>query len=442
MLHQILFLAFYLGLLPTILVSPFSGVLLYHWLDDLPPNQVYTLTLLPEYLSFVTGALTFFVWLIREKKAIPRAPLVMLLMIALLLWVNVTWLYALAPEAGAFEWNRTIKVIGFAILTAQMLSTRARLEAIVWVLVLSATYFAIPGAIKLIVSGGSGGIGQGEVVVAVESSFFGDRVILSVVLAMALPFALYLGQRSALLPPRWFRWVKPGMLGVSASFLLALIGTFARTGLFAGGATLFMLAARSQRKIIAALIVVATVLALFAIAPENWLSRMGSIGEYDTEASAASRIGAWKWAWAFTVDHPIVGGGFGVFVLDAGSIPGRPGWLEAHNIFFQMMAAHGFVGFGLFCSLIIAIYRSCAVVQNKVAGREELAWAADLARATQIGLVAFTVGGMFVSIATTPFLYLLAGVTVGTRSLVEREATAAMRNRAPAVARIVTLPAE
>ena len=117
------------------------------------------------------------------------------------------------------------------------------------------------------------------------------------------------------------------------------------------------------------------------------------------------------------LQHPVLGGGFGVFVLDAGSIPeANPGWLEAHNIFFEILAEQGFVGLGLFCGLIIAIYRSCAVVQKRVRGNEELAWTADLARATQIALVAFVVGGSFVSIASNPFLYMLAGIAIGTRS--------------------------
>jgi putative inorganic carbon (HCO3(-)) transporter len=138
------------------------------------------------------------------------------------------------------------------------------------------------------------------------------------------------------------------------------------------------------------------------------------------------------------LEHPIFGGGFGVFVLDAGSIPGRTGWLEAHNIFFQMMAEHGFVGLGLFCCLILATYRSCSVIQKRVRGCEELAWTADLARATQIALVAFTAGGLFVSIATSPFLYLLAGITIGTRNLVEGELKVRVRKWAPATSHAVT----
>jgi probable O-glycosylation ligase (exosortase A-associated) len=424
MLHQILFLPLYLGMVPAVLMSPFAGVLLYYWLDNLPPDQVYAVTLIPDYASFAIGALTFLTWLILEKKTVPRPLPVLLLMIALLLWINLTTLYALASGVGLYEWQRTVKVIGFAILTAQMLSTRARLEAFVWVLVLSAIYFAVPGAIKVIISGGSGGIGTGEVVVGAEGSFFGDRVTLSVVLALALPFALYLGRRTTLLPIRWQRLAWPAMLGVAATFLIALIGTFARTGLVAGSATLLMLAARSQRKIVAALVVAAVVLALLAITPDNWFFRMDTIVNYQDDGSAMSRIAAWKWAWHLALEHPIVGGGFGVFTLDAGSIPGRPGWLEAHNIFFEVMGEHGFVGLGLFCSLIAAIYRSCTLVQKRVRGYEALAWTADLARATQVGLVAFVVGGSFVSIAFSPFLYLLAGIAIGTRGLVERELVA------------------
>jgi len=445
MLHQILFLPLYLGMVPAVLMSPFAGVLLYYWLDNLPPDQVYAVTLIPDYASFAIGALTFLTWLILEKKTVPRPLPVLLLMIALLLWINLTTLYALASGVGLYEWQRTVKVIGFAILTAQMLSTRARLEAFVWVLVLSAIYFAVPGAIKVIISGGSGGIGTGEVVVGAEGSFFGDRVTLSVVLALALPFALYLGRRTTLLPIRWQRLAWPAMLGVAATFLIALIGTFARTGLVAGSATLLMLAARSQRKIVAALVVAAVVLALLAITPDNWFFRMDTIVNYQDDGSAMSRIAAWKWAWHLALEHPIVGGGFGVFTLDAGSIPGRPGWLEAHNIFFEVMGEHGFVGLGLFCSLIAAIYRSCSRVQKRVRGREALAWTADLARATQVGLVAFVVGGSFVSIAFSPFLYLLAGIAVGTRGLVERELAALAPglalNRAPAAGRPLVQPA-
>jgi putative inorganic carbon (hco3(-)) transporter len=423
MLHEALIVALYLGLLPFTFVSPYAGMLLYYWLDWLPPNAVYNDTLLPQNFSLIVGVLTFIIWILREKKTVPQPMLVIALMATYFLWFNVTWYFALDPVDGAFLWNRTIKVVGFAILTAQMLSTRPRLEAFVWVFVLTVIYYSVPSAIKVMVGGGGGGIGTGEVV-ASEGGMFGDRVTLSVVMSMALPFALYLGRWSMLLPARWQRWVRPAMLGVSVSLLISLIGTFARTAIFDGGAVLLMLAARGRRKVASIVGVAATIGVLLLIAPGNWFGRMDTIAHYQQDGSAMGRISAWKWSWHFALAHPILGGGFGVARLDAGHIYGRPGWLEAHNIFFEVMAEQGFVGLAIFCFLIIAIYRSCAAVQKRVRGREDLAWAANLARATQIALAGFVAGGCFVNIASNPYLFLLGGIAIGTRSLVERELAA------------------
>jgi putative inorganic carbon (hco3(-)) transporter len=440
-MHQLLFIFFYLGLLPAIFTSPFAGVLLYNWLDWLPPDAVYSNTLLPDFLSFLVGALAFLMWILREKKSLPHPLTVPALMAGYLIWTNVTWQFALVPAAGYFHWDRTIKVIGFSILTAQMLSSRRRLEAYTWTFLLAVIYYSVPSAIKVMVAGGSGGIGAGDVVSSEGGGFFGDRVILSVVMSMAIPLALYVGRYPTMLPEGWRPWAKPAMLGVVLSLLIALIGTFARTAVFAGGATLLMLTVRSRRKISALFGVAAAVALVYLIAPENWFDRMQLITDYQTDGSAMGRIAAWKWAWGFALQHPIVGGGFGVFVLDAGHITGKPGWEEAHNIFFEVMGEHGFVGLGIFCGLIVAIYRSCAAVQKRVRDRTELAWAADLARAVQIALVAFVVGGMFVSIASAPYLYMLGAMTIGVRGLVERELRAAEPRSVSRPTRTMTRPA-
>jgi len=75
--------------------------------------------------------------------------------------------------------------------------------------------------------------------------------------------------------------------------------------------------------------------------------------------------------------------------------------------------------------LIFLIYQSSAVAQKRVVARADHAWAGTPTRATQIAMVAYVVGGSFVSIATSPFLYLLAGIAAGTRSYVERKSQVA-----------------
>lgn len=438
-MHQLLFLIFYLGLLPAVVVSPVCGALLYSWLDWLPPDDVYQNSLLPDYLSFTVGALAFVVWLFREKKTLPRPMLVFLLMAAYLVWINVTWQFALAPLAGYLHWNRTIKVVGFAILTAQMLSTRQRLEAYAWVFLLAVMYYSVPSAIKVMVSGGAGGIETGDVVSA-GLGFFGDRVALAVVMSMALPFALYLGRHATLLPASWRPWLRPAMLVVAGSLLISLVGTFARTAVFCGGASLIMLGVRSRRKVIALFGVAASILLLLLIAPESWFERMDLIANYQSDASAMRRIDVWIWAWHFTLEHPIFGGGYGVFVLDAGK-SGGPGWLEAHNIFFEVLAEHGFPGLTIFCLIMITIYCSCATIQRRVRGHATLEWAGDLARANQVAVVAFIAGGMFISIASAPFLYILGAMTIGVRSVVARQLRAPAQRQARIMVRATPRPA-
>ena len=411
MLRQILFLVTYFGLLPTILLSPFAGVLIYKWLEALPPRDAYFVTLLPDQLSLAVGALTFAMWLFRERKAMPRAPLLMGLLIAFFIWINFTSLFALVPDAAAFKWERTVKVIGFSILVAQMMSTRPRLEAFIWVQVICIAFSAIPGALKTIYWGGGG-----LTVVGVSDSFIDDRVAFAVVLPMMVPLMLFLARHTTLLPTA--RWLVLGLRGLAAACMVALVGTFARTAVFTGGTALLLLVLKSKSKIWTIAAVGLAVVTLLQLAPESWFERMDTTIDYQNDPSAVDRLDAWKWSWQMALERPLTGGGFRVFVLN--KTPGGDGYLEAHNILFEVLAEHGFIGLALFCWLIAATYRSCAAVRRRAAGDADLAWAAALAGMLQISLLVFVAGGMFISIATSPFLYDLVPLAIGLRSIVER----------------------
>lgn len=412
MLHQILFIVAFLGLLPMVIMSPFIGTIVYKWMEYLPPNMTYEVYLLPDRLSFFIGAFTFLFWLLREKKDLPRPPWLILVLIVYFVWINVTTYFALVPIAAYVQWDRTVKVIGFAVLTGLMLRNRARIEAAVWIQVLCVGYFAIPGAIKTVVSGGGGTTVVGEPLTFIE-----DRVPFAVLLAMIAPLALFLAKHMTLLPAS--RWLKRALQGVAASCFIAMVGTYARTALFSGGAALLMLTIKSRRKLPAVVAACAVLLFCLEIAPATWFERMDTTATYQSDPSAELRIASWEWSWNMVSQHPVLGGGFGVFELNKVLPDG--GWLEAHNIFFEEMAEHGFVGFGLFCWLILAAYHSCSVVARRTRQRADLDWAADLARMLQAGLLAFVAGGMFVSIASDPFLYDLVALSIGLRSLVERE---------------------
>lgn len=418
MLRQMLFLLMYFGLLPAIVISPFAGVLIYKWLEYLPPGDVYYVTLLPDKLSFAIAAITILMWALREKKSLPRAPLAFSLLILFFIWTNFTSLFALMPDP--FKWERTAKVIGFSIIAAQMMSTRHRIEAFVWVQVLCIAFSAIPGALKTISWGGGG-----EMIVGIAGTFINDRVPFAVVLPMMIPLTLFLAKHTTLLPRT--RWLVLALRGIILAFAVALVGTYARTALFSGGTALMLLVVKARNKIWAVLAALALVVILFQMAPQTWFQRMDTTVTYQKDASAEDRIAAWRWSWNMAVEHPVTGGGFGVALLN--KTKGGAGYIEAHNILFEVVSEHGFVGLALFCALLAASYRSCGTVRRIAAADPELAWARDLAGMIQISLLVFLAGGMFVSIATAPFLYDMASLAIGVRSIVEYE-----RRRAPAAA--------
>ena len=426
MLRQSLFLLTYFGLLPAVVLSPFAGVLVYKWMEYLTPGDVYFVTLLPDKLSFAVAALTVVMWLVREKKSLPRGPLVFGLLIAFFLWTNFTMLFALVPDAGAFKWERTAKVIGFSILTAQMMSSRPRIEAFIWVQVICIAFSAIPGALKTIYWGGGG-----MTVVGVQGSFIDDRVAYAVVLPMIMPLTLFLAQQTTLLPKS--RWLTFAMRGIFACCLVALVGTFARTALFSGGAALTSLVAKARNRIWTLVVAAALVFLVFQLAPDSWFQRMDTTVEYQNDPSVVGRLDAWEWSWNIALQHPLTGGGFGVFTLNKPPVnePGGAGYLEAHNVFFEVLAEHGFIGLALFCGLIAATYRSCGAVRRMAAGQDELLWARDLAAMLQISLLAFVAGGMFISVATSPFLYDLVPIAVGLRSAVARQRTRSSASHVP-----------
>ncbi|HVC54908.1 MAG TPA: putative O-glycosylation ligase, exosortase A system-associated [Stellaceae bacterium] len=410
MLRQTFFLLTYFGLLPTVVLSPFAGVLIYKWLEFLPPSDAYYVTLLPDDLSLAVAAFTFLMWLVREKKTLPRAPLVLGLLIAFFLWTNFTSLFALVPDAAAFKWERTVKVIGFSILAAQMMSTRPRLEAFVWVQVICVAFSAIPGALKTI-SWGGGGL----TVIGATGSFIEDRVAFAVFLPMVVPMTLFLARQAILLPRT--RWLILALRGIAISCILALVGTFARTALFSGGTAFLLLVAKTKNKIWMVLVAVAAIVLLFELAPASWFERMDTTVNYQHDESALDRLEAWKWSWNMALRHPLVGGGFRVEVLN--KVPGGDGYIESHNIVFEVLVEHGFIGLALFGALIAAAYRSCGTVRRLAIDQPDLAWAQDLAGMVQVSLLVFVAGGMFISIATSPFLYDLVSITIGLRSIAE-----------------------
>ena len=65
------------------------------------------------------------------------------------------------------------------------------------------------------------------------------------------------------------------------------------------------------------------------------------------------RINAWHVGWNMALDRPLTGGGLNAFTREtfARYAPNPYDFHDAHSIYFEVMAEHGFIGFTMFMLL-------------------------------------------------------------------------------------------
>jgi probable O-glycosylation ligase (exosortase A-associated) len=160
--------------------------------------------------------------------------------------------------------------------------------------------------------------------------------------------------------------------------------------------------------------------------PESWYDRMSTLGDYESDASAVGRLRAWEMAINLAVDRPLVGGGFEVFRAATYAIymPWDLRNTDAHSIYFEVLAEHGFAGLALFVALIWAAFRECGRIVKRVGAASELRWARMLAESLQVSILGYAAAGTFLGLAYFDLFYLVVALVAGTKVAVERELSA------------------
>jgi probable O-glycosylation ligase (exosortase A-associated) len=160
--------------------------------------------------------------------------------------------------------------------------------------------------------------------------------------------------------------------------------------------------------------------------PEKWYQRMETIKTYQDDGSANMRLNSWGTMWNLAKDRPVVGGGFEVATREVyarySPDPRFPPQV-AHSIYFQALGEHGFVGLALYLLLLASLWRKATLITRAVREQlphAEINWAGEFALMTQVSLVAFGVGGVFLSLVNFDVPYYLVGLMVATLALVDR----------------------
>jgi probable O-glycosylation ligase (exosortase A-associated) len=388
--------AFILGMLPVVLRRPWIGVLLFAWLSLMTPHR-FAWGFAYNFPFALIVALATMAGLVFTKDEVKYdvSP-VLILLLLLPLWTCVTYVFALEPADATPRFVEVMKVFLFVHIAAMVLRTRKHLDWMVWVIVVSVGYFGLKGGFFTILNGGAG-----RVYGPPGDSFLSDNNAIAVALIMIIPLMFYLRGESK------SAWIRHGLLAAMGLSAMAVLGTYSRGGLLGVGAMLLFQWVKSQRKILFALLVVPLIPVGIAVMPDRWFDRMNTISSYEEDGSAMGRINSWKTAINIANDRPLVGGGFELYTEKtfARYAPNPADVHSAHSVYFQMLGEHGYVGLVIFLSAGIAAWLTARRTIALSRGRADLEWADRLARAFQVSLVGYAVGGAFVNIGYWDLVY-------------------------------------
>jgi probable O-glycosylation ligase (exosortase A-associated) len=369
--------------------QPFVGVLLWSWIAFMNPHQLtwgFASTLPWAAIVFMVTVVGCFV--AREPRRVPLNALIVLI-VALMAGITITSLTALGPPAMVWaKWDRVFKIMLGLLLTAALLDSRRRVDALIWIIVISLGYFGVKGGLFTLRSGG------GYVVIGPPNSMISDRNQLATALLVSLPLMNYLRLQSR------HRIVRHGLVFAMVTTLFSVVGSQSRGALVGLVATAAVLWTRSRGKIASGMAIAVVVIAAIAFMPETWTERMHTIQDYQADASAMGRVNIWWASFHIARIRPLLGGGFRAMYIQEIVNQAMPGVLAraAHSIWFEVLGEHGFVVFAIWLGMLITGGIYTLRIARAARGRPELRWAYDLARMTQVATVAYMSAGSFVSL--------------------------------------------
>lgn len=422
-MRDILLTLLVLGFVPVAIARPYIGILVFAWLGYLNPHRfawgfAYSL----PFAAIIGGATILGFLFTKEKDRLPLNGL-MIVWFAWILWMNVTTVFALNPEEAIEEWDRAMKIQLTSIMTVSLMQSRYKLTTLIWVIALSVGFYGIKGGIFVALTGGN------YLVWGPPGTFFEGNNGLAVALIMVLPLFWYLRAQNE------NPWIKRAMLICAVLISLSILGSYSRGAVIGLAAVSVYLVFKSRHrwKLLPVLVICGAT--FLAFLPERWYERLATIQTYEEDGSAMGRINAWYFAYNLAKDRPVLGGGYNTFErnLFRKYAPDPEDFHDAHSIYFEALAEHGFVGLGLFISLGWLALRHGNRIRRMCRGKPDYQWAFDLASMVQVCLVGYAVSGMFVGLAYFDLYYHLLAIIVLTRILVDRQLAGDVTSGQPAV---------
>jgi probable O-glycosylation ligase (exosortase A-associated) len=404
-----------LSSLPFCFLQPWIGVLVWSWIGYMNPHRLtwdfaYHQ---PWAMMVAIATLTGLLFAGRDRKPVPRTAAVYLL-IALWAVFVVSTFGAFEPKDAWDQLDKVSKILLITFVTMVLFRDPVKIRYLLYVIALSIGFFGLKGGIWALATGG------GNMVLGPPESFIAGNTEIGLAIIMVIPLLLLLSRHE---PRHWARVGLRVMMGFS---VVAVLFTYSRGAVLGLGVILPLMFLKSRMRML--ILPLALVAALFgqavveSVFPERWLARMGTVQTYERDRSANMRLNSWIVSFRLARDYPFFGAGFRPFSA-AVYLTYSPDekWntlQDSHSIYFQVMAEHGFVGFGLYVGVIAATLLALRGIMWRTRRRPALKFYFDCAQMIEVSLLGFLTAGAFLSMSYFDLFFHLVAVTALVKVLV------------------------
>lgn len=388
----------------------FVSLLIWIWLSTMMPQaEAYNPAIL-SYSNLIAGVVTVIFLITTKDKNPPTASAFTILFFVLTFFVILSQIFSLNSDLSYAPFRVGITVLFMTYAVLGLVNTKVKIQAILWVFVLSVGYYGVTRGLYTIANGGAGYItGPGGTLIA-------DNNQLAVGLAMLVPLSYYLTRTSVDKRARMLS------MGISALSIVAIIGTHSRGGLISLGVLVLGLISRSKNKLLYLIIFIIAIGGALPLMPDSWFRRMDTISSASTDGSFNGRVEAWEVAYKLALENPILGvGAHNQYFPIYNAHLGTPVFRATHNAYLEILAGHGFLAFGAYLGMMAITFLWCSRIRKLTKNRNGLLWANDLAGMLQLSMMVFSVGVMALSMEFWFGLWLNMALILCLREVVFRE---------------------
>ena len=392
-------------LLPYILRNPVIGAYTWAWLSMMSPHRaVFGFARGIPFAQIVAICTMLGLLMSRDRKPIQATPITITLVL-LLIWMSFTSAFAMAPTDQVIDrWVFVMKTQTMLLVTMMLIRGRLQIDRLIWIVVISIAFYGVKGGIWTVLTGGGGRVWG-------PPGLLEGNNELAVALVMMVPLMIYMLQNTA------HKWLRPALIFSIVTTCFGILGSQSRGALLAIVAIGFFLAIKSQRPVLMSVIITTGLVAVVAFMPDTWTQRMDTIGSYQADGSAMSRVYTWRTLLNCALDRPMTGAGFAADNIvvfsryaptDAEFASFEGTVFVAHSIYMQMLGEHGFPGLFLFLALGVTTWRTAGRLARQTKADPDFGkWVPTLMPMIQVSLMGYAVGGAFLSLAylDVPFYF-------------------------------------